>query len=189
MEGKKVLVVDDQNDNLVVISLAVQEMGFRVITATNGEDAVAVALLASPQLILMDIAMPKLDGLEATRLIRQQAEIRDVPVVILSAFDSEDFRQRAEAAGVNGYFRKPVDFERLHRLMDKLLRGVSGEEQEAGQGAVSLDTGRLDPRFMLWRMFCAETNIPVETLPSELDRAQKAKWERLKKNKTPLFRF
>jgi two-component system cell cycle response regulator DivK len=189
-EPAKVLVVDDQNDNLVLISLAVQGMGFRVITAVNGEDAVAVALLASPHLILMDIAMPKLDGLEATRLIRREEKISDVPVVILSAFDSEDFRQRAEEAGVNGYFRKPVDFDRLHGLMDKLLRGISGEEEEAQTAAVSLDTGRLDPRFMLWRMFCAETNIPVETLPSELDRAQKDKWERLKKNnKRPLFRF
>lgn len=188
-ETAKVLVVDDQNDNLVLISLAVQEMGFHVITAVNGEDAVAVALLASPQLILMDIAMPKLDGLEATRLIRQRAEISDVPVVILSAFDSDDFRQKAEEAGVNGYFRKPVDFDRLRGLMDKLLRGVSGEEKEAGEDAISLDTGRLDPRFMLWRMFCAETSIPVETLPSDLDRAQKERWERLKKNKRQLFRL
>jgi CheY-like chemotaxis protein len=188
-ETAKVLVVDDQNDNLVLISLAVQEMGFHVITAVNGEDALAVALLACPQLILMDIAMPKLDGLEATRLIRQHDKICDVPIVILSAFDSADFRQRAEEAGVNGYFRKPVDFDRLGRLMDKLLRGISGEEKEAKGAAISLDTGRLDPRFMLWRMFCAEANIPVETLPSELDREYRNKWERLKKNKKPLFRL
>ncbi len=55
--------------------------------------------------------------------------------------------------------------------------------------AVSPETGSLDPRFMLWRMFCAEASIPVETLPSELDREHKKKWELLKKNKKPLFKF
>ena len=63
IEIPKVLVVDDQNDNLVLTSLAVQDMGFRVVTAVNGEDAVAVALLARPQLILMDIAIRNLTNL------------------------------------------------------------------------------------------------------------------------------
>lgn len=186
---QKVLVVDDQNDNLVLISLVVQEMGFRVVTAVNGEDAVAVALLARPQLILMDIAMPVLDGIEATRIIRGREEVSEVPVVILSAFDTKDFRRRARQAGANGYFTKPLDFERLRQLIDKLLRGSSGEEREASKSAISPETGRLDPRFMLWRMFCAESNIPIETLPSELEREQKKRWEQLKKNRTHLFKF
>ncbi|HEX8177190.1 MAG TPA: response regulator [Pyrinomonadaceae bacterium] len=187
---QKVLVVDDQNDNLVLVSLAVQEMGFRVVTAVNGEDAMAVSLLARPQLILMDIAMPVLDGIEATRAIRQCGEIADVPIVILSAFDTDDFRRRAEQAGVNGYLTKPIDFDRLRVMIDKLLRGTSGEEREAESGAITPETGRLDPRFMLWRMFCAESNIAIETLPSELNREQKKRWDSLKKkNKRPLFRF
>lgn len=186
---QKVLVVDDQNDNLVLISLAVQEMGFRVVTAVNGEDAVAVALLARPQLILMDIAMPRLDGIEATRAIRGGLEIADVPIIILSAFDTDDFRRRAERAGVNGYLTKPIDFDPLRALIDKLLRGTSAEEREAESQPISPETGRLDPRFMLWRMFCAQSNIAVETLPSELNREQKKRWDTLKKNKRPLFRF
>jgi DNA-binding response OmpR family regulator len=187
---QKVLVVDDQNDNLVLVSLAVQEMGWRVVTAVNGEDAVAVAALARPQLILMDIAMPKVDGIEATSLIRRHEDIHDVPIVILTAFDSDDFRKRATEAGANGYLTKPIDFERLRALIDKLLSGVSGhEEEEALSLAVSAETGRLDPRFMLWRMFCAESSIPLETLPSELDREHRKKWELLKKNRRPLFKF
>ena len=188
-ELQKVLVVDDQNDNLILISLAVQEMGFRVVTAVNGEDAVAVALIARPQLILMDIAMPKLDGIEATSVIRRREEISDVPVVILTAFDTDDFRKRAVDAGANGYLTKPLDFDRLRTMIDKLLRGVSGEEKEAESSVISAETGRLDPRFMLWRMFCAESNIPVDTLPSDLHREQKKKWEKLKENKRPLFKF
>jgi CheY-like chemotaxis protein len=184
----RVLVVDDTQDNLVLISLAVQEMNCRVVTAVNGEDALEVALLAEPDLILMDIAMPKLDGIEATRLIRQQKNLKDVPIVILSAFDTDSFKQRAIDAGVNGYFTKPVDFVRLQQFIQKLLSGNPGGE-DAAAGAISSDTGRLDPRFMLWRMFCSENNIPVETLPSELTRELKKVWKELKTNKKRLFRL
>jgi CheY-like chemotaxis protein len=186
-ELPKVLVVDDTNDNLVLISLAVQEMNCRVVTAVNGEDALAVAVLAEPQLILMDIAMPVLDGIEATRLIRQQEKLKDVPVVILSAFDTDAFRQKAIEAGVNGYFTKPVDFDRLRQFIQKLLSGKPGND--AAVGAISPDTGRLDPRFMLWRMFCSENDIPIETLPSELDRELKKAWKLLKTNKKRLFKL
>jgi DNA-binding response OmpR family regulator len=188
-ETPKVLVVDDQNDNLVLVSLAVQEMGFRVVTAVNGEDAVAVALLVRPRLILMDIAMPRLDGIEATRIIRRREEISDVPVLILTAFDTDDFRNRAVEAGASGYLTKPLDFDRLRELVDTLLRRASGQEKEAMQSNASPETGRLDPRYMLWRMFCAESNIAVETLPSELDREHRKRWEQLKREKKPLFRF
>ena len=185
----KILVVDDQNDNLVLISLAVQEMGYHVVTAVNGEDAVSVALLAQPQLILMDIAMPKLDGIEATRIIRQDEKVGTVPIVMLTAFETDEFRQRAAEAGANGYFTKPIDFDRLGNFIDKLMQGISGEEKEARKSSISPETGRLDPRFMLWRMFCVESSIPVETLPSELDKKLKKKWELLKKKERPLFRF
>jgi CheY-like chemotaxis protein len=186
-EFPKVLVVDDTNDNLVLISLAVQEMNCRVVTAVNGEDALAVALLAEPQLILMDIAMPVLDGIEATRLIRRQEKLKDVPIVILSAFETDAFRQKAIEAGVNGYFTKPVDFERLRQFIQKLLSGKP--TGEAAVGTISPDTGRLDPRFMLWRLFCSENDIPVETLPSELNRELKKAWEQLKTNKKRLFKL
>jgi CheY-like chemotaxis protein len=185
----KILVVDDQNDNLVLMSLAVQERGYHVVTAVNGEDAVSVALLARPQLILMDIAMPKVDGIEATRIIRRSEKISDVPVVILTAFEDDEFRQRAAAAGANGYFTKPVDFARLYSFIDKLLRGISGEEKETQAGTITPESGRLDPRFVLWRMFCAENNIAVETLPSELSKGLKRSWQLMKKNKRPFFRF
>lgn len=184
----RVLVVDDTQDNLVLISLAVQEMNCRVVTAVNGEDALTVALLAEPDLILMDIAMPKVDGIEATRLIRQQVTLRETPIVILSAFDTESFRQQAIEAGVNGYFTKPVDFERLRQFIQKLLSAEPGSE-EAAVETISPDTGRLDPRFMLWRLFCSENNIPVETLPSELNRELKKEWGQLKTNKKRLFRL
>ncbi|HYE12911.1 MAG TPA: response regulator [Pyrinomonadaceae bacterium] len=121
--GKTILVVDDVSDNIILISLSLQDMGYRVVTATNGEDALSVAKLARPDLILMDIAMPQQDGLAATRHIREQAELQDVPVIALTAFDTEGFRQAAYDAGFNGYLTKPIDFDRLKKLMKMLLSG------------------------------------------------------------------
>jgi len=119
--GRTVLVVDDMSDNLILISLSLQDMGYRVVTATNGADALGVAKLARPDLILMDIAMPRQDGLAATRRIREEAELQSVPVIALTAFDTDGFRQAAFDAGFSGYLTKPIDFERLRNLMSKLL--------------------------------------------------------------------
>ena len=81
-----ILVVDDSADNVAVISLDLQQQGYRVVTAANGEDAVAVAIQMLPNLILMDINLPHLDGLGATRRIRETEGLRDVPVVAITAF-------------------------------------------------------------------------------------------------------
>jgi CheY-like chemotaxis protein len=121
--GQTILVVDDMRDNLILLSLSLQDMGYRVVTATNGEDALNIAKMARPDLILMDIAMPQQDGLAATRHIREQDELSDVPVIALTAFDTEGFRQAAFDAGFNGYLTKPVDFDRLKKLMRMLLSG------------------------------------------------------------------
>jgi two-component system cell cycle response regulator DivK len=121
--GQTILVVDDMRDNLILLSLSLQDMGYRVVTANNGEDALTIAKMARPDLILMDIAMPQQDGLAATRHIREQAELGDVPVIALTAFDTEGFRQAAFDAGFNGYLTKPIDFDRLKKLMKMLLSG------------------------------------------------------------------
>ena len=124
--GQTILVVDDMSDNLILISLSLQDLGYRVVTATNGADALNVAKLARPDLILMDIAMPQQDGLAATRRIREEAELQTVPVVALTAFDTDGFRQAAFDAGFNGYLTKPIDFDRLRNLIRKLLARDKG---------------------------------------------------------------
>jgi len=121
-----ILVVDDMGDNLVLMSLSLQGMGYRVLTANNGEDAVAFALIARPNLILMDIAMPGLDGLAAARRIREYAELREVPIVAITAFETDGFRRAAYDAGFDGYFTKPIDYERLNNLITMLLTNKEG---------------------------------------------------------------
>ena len=118
---KTILVVDDSNDNLVLVSLAMQDRGYRVVTASNGEEAVASAKLARPDLIVMDIAMPHLDGLEATRRIRDEEGLTNTPIIALTAFDTEGFRRAAHDAGFSGYLTKPIDFDRLFNLIRMLL--------------------------------------------------------------------
>jgi CheY-like chemotaxis protein len=116
-----VLVVDDTVDNLVIISLHLQQSGYRVVTANDGEEAIKVASLTHPDLILMDISMPGLDGLGATRKIREHPTLRPVPVIAVTAFTTEGFQRAAYDAGMEGYLTKPIDFERLNDLVRSLL--------------------------------------------------------------------
>lgn len=191
VNSQTVLVVDDQNDNVVLVSLWLQNLGYRVVTAVDGESAVEVARLAMPQLILMDIAMPVMDGLDATRRIRQTPLISDLPVIFLTAFDTKEFRRKAGDAGGDGYLTKPINFERLSKLILTLLpkETKTPEPVKTTNADISDTSGNLDPRFMLWRMFCANNNISIETLPSSLSRELKKKWQQLKKTPRPLFKF
>lgn len=116
-----VLVVDDSLDNLTMISLDLQQNGYRVATATNGEEAVKVAAMVNPDLILMDLAMPGVDGLESTRQIRETEKLKDIPVIALTAFSTDGFRRAAHQTGFDGYLTKPVDFTRLHDLIRRLI--------------------------------------------------------------------
>lgn len=116
-----ILVVDDSADNLAMISLDLQIQNYRVVTASNGEDAIKIAAQTTPHLILMDINLPELDGLAATRRIRELETLRDVPVVAVTAFGTEGFQRAAYDAGVSGYLTKPIDLDRMHQLIARLL--------------------------------------------------------------------
>jgi len=95
--------------------------GYNVIEATDGEQAVRIAVEARPALILMDLSLPKMDGLAATRSIRQKRGLKRVPIVAVSAHDSDESRAEALDAGCNEYVTKPIDFDRLNDLIQKFL--------------------------------------------------------------------
>ena len=116
-----ILVVDDSADNVAMISLTLQQQGYRVVTANNGEDAITVATNTLPNLILMDINLPNLDGLGATRRILESEGLREVPVVAITAFGTEGFQRAAYDAGISGYLTKPIDLDRMHQLIARLL--------------------------------------------------------------------
>jgi CheY-like chemotaxis protein len=124
-EGYLILIVDDMADNLALISLDLQQQGYRVVTASDGEKAVRVAALTRPDIILMDIAMPGVDGLEATRKLRADEMLRSIPVIALTAYNTGGFRRAAADAGFDGYLTKPINFDRLHELIQSLLHRSS----------------------------------------------------------------
>ncbi|HVF92028.1 MAG TPA: response regulator [Blastocatellia bacterium] len=116
-----VLVVDDVVDNIVIISLSLQQAGYRVVTASNGEEAINVATLSNPDIILMDIGMPVLDGLGAARKMRDDPALSRIPIVAVSAFNTDGFLRAAYDVGFNGYLTKPINFDRLFDLIKSLL--------------------------------------------------------------------
>lgn len=122
MTRKKLfLVVEDFEDSRYMMRKLLEMAGYRVLEASDGEQAVKVALEARPALILMDLSLPKLDGLAATRRIRQQRGFGKVPIVAVSAHDSPESREEALAAGCNEYVAKPIDFDQLNSLLDRFL--------------------------------------------------------------------
>jgi two-component system, cell cycle response regulator DivK len=116
-----VLVVEDFEDNRFMMRRLLEMSGYRVLEAINGEEAVEIAERERPGLILMDLSLPLLDGLAATRRIRQHEALRDVPIVAVSAHDTADFHADALAAGCNDYVTKPIDFDQLETLLGRLL--------------------------------------------------------------------
>jgi two-component system cell cycle response regulator DivK len=116
-----IMVVEDFEDNRFMMRRLLEMSGYQVLEAINGEEAVEIAKRERPHLILMDLSLPLLDGLAATRRIRQEAELRDVPIVAVSAHDTADFHADALAAGCNDYVTKPIDFDQLEALLGKLL--------------------------------------------------------------------
>jgi CheY-like chemotaxis protein len=116
-----IMVVEDFEDNRFMMRRLLEMSGYHVLEAINGEEAVEIATRERPGLILMDLSLPKLDGLAATRRIRQVPELRQVPIVAVSAHDTADFHADALAAGCNDYVTKPIDFDQLEALLKRLL--------------------------------------------------------------------
>jgi CheY-like chemotaxis protein len=111
--GKKVLVVDDKNENRAVLTALLRPLGFDVTEATNGRDALRLARSQPPDLVLMDLVMPDIDGLEATRLIRELPGLEDVVIIAVTARVFEQDRQASLAAGCNEVIPKPVNAVQL----------------------------------------------------------------------------
>ena len=116
-----VLLVEDTEDNRFMMRRLLEMSGYEVLEARNGEEAVTMARDCEPDLILMDLSLPVIDGLAATRFIRQLDGLEKVPNIAVSAHDSTDFQSEAIDAGCNGYVTKPIDFSDLDLLISKLL--------------------------------------------------------------------
>ncbi|HEV7397741.1 MAG TPA: response regulator [Pyrinomonadaceae bacterium] len=117
----KILLVEDSEDNRVMMKRLLELSGYEVTEAVNGEQAVEKAKRLFPDLILMDLSLPRVDGLAATRLIRAIPILRRVPIIVVSAHDTSDFHAEAMASGCNEYVTKPIDFGELDSLLQELV--------------------------------------------------------------------
>jgi len=119
---KMVLIVDDVTENRTVAAHILQPLGFEVAEAANGREGLEMAQRLRPDLILMDIAMPEMDGLEAVRRLRQQAAFKDVPVIAASASVSETDSKKSLEAGMSAFLTKPLDVDTLLEQMARLMQ-------------------------------------------------------------------
>ncbi len=117
----KILYVEDNDDNIYMLRGRLTRAGFEVAVATDGLQGVAMAASEAPDLIVMDLSLPGLDGWEATRRLKGAPATRPIPVIALSAHAMEGDRARALAAGCDDYDTKPVDFPRLLGKIRTLL--------------------------------------------------------------------
>ena len=114
-----ILIVDDETKIRRIVASNLERAGYDVISAADGMHALEIFELQSPKpaLVLMDVMMPEMDGFEATRLIRQQARWRKLPIIAVTAKAMKDDQQRCLQAGANDYLAKPIDLDRLFSLI------------------------------------------------------------------------
>jgi CheY-like chemotaxis protein len=125
----KLLIVDDEPENIELLARRLSRRGFAVVSATSAEEGIAKAASEKPDVVLMDIKMPVVDGFEATRRLKARAETRHIPVIALTAHAMQEDRDQAVAAGADEYETKPVD---LDRLLTKIESLRSRDRQGAG---------------------------------------------------------
>jgi two-component system cell cycle response regulator DivK len=113
MSGERILIVDDNPQNLKLARVLLLDEGYEVVTAIDAEDALEVLARFAPQLILMDLQLPGMDGLELTRRLKKDPAWRETVIVALTAYAMKGDDDRAAAAGCDGYIAKPIDIETL----------------------------------------------------------------------------
>jgi len=121
----KILLVEDNELNRDMLSRRLMRKGYEVVMAVDGEAGVAMAESQRPDLILMDISLPAMDGWEATRRLKGRAETRAIPIIALTAHAMASDRDKALAAGCNDYDTKPVELPRLLDKIERLLQARS----------------------------------------------------------------
>lgn len=121
----KVLIVEDNPANMKLAAFLVQSAGHTVLSATNAEDGLTLALGDQPNLILMDIQLPGMDGLEATGLLKQDDATRDIPVIALTALAMKGDEERIRAAGCDGYIAKPMRYQEFLSIIGAQLAKAS----------------------------------------------------------------
>ncbi|MDD3364637.1 MAG: response regulator [Syntrophomonas sp.] len=163
----RVLVVEDDEVNLLVISRLLEKKGYVVETAVNGQKALSILGNEIFDIVLMDISMPKIDGLALTRKMKRNSHTQNIPVVAMTTYASEKDRENLLAEGLDGYITKPVDPVELHKIIMQLTSAYS---EVIDQNGLILRTGG-DRDFMrdIAEVFCHTSAQAVDEIKKSSD--------------------
>ncbi len=119
----KVLVIEDNEDNLRLVTYALKRAGYAVVAAASGEEGIELALRERPFFVLMDINLPGIDGIEATKRIRASAADGKIPIIAITSYAMSGDRERIMASGCNGCIEKPIDplavIDQIHEIIKR----------------------------------------------------------------------
>lgn len=119
---KKILIVDDNQDNRELVVKILKNRGYKMIEAVDGEDAIRKAEEEKPALILMDISLPKIDGYEVTRRLKIMEDLKDIPVIALTAHAMKGDMEKALFSGCEGYITKPINVRELPEQIERFIK-------------------------------------------------------------------
>jgi two-component system cell cycle response regulator DivK len=122
--SKKILVVDDNQDSRELVVKVLKNRGYQMIEAVDGEDALEKAAAENPDLILMDISIPKINGYEVTRRLKSQVNFKSTPIIALTAHAMKGDKEKAIEAGCDGYISKPIN---IHEIPDQIRSYLQGK--------------------------------------------------------------
>jgi two-component system cell cycle response regulator DivK len=120
---KTILIIEDEPRNMKLLRDLLQRFGYETMEATGGEQGVELAKARIPNLILMDIMMPKMDGYEATQILKADTKTKHIPIIALTSYAMKGDRERALEAGCDGYIAKPVDIQEILKAVEHFLPG------------------------------------------------------------------
>ncbi len=121
--AKTILIIEDEPRNLKLLRDLLRRFSYDTLEATDGEQGVELAKARIPNLILMDIMMPKMDGLEATRILKADTTTKHIPIIALTSYAMKGDRERALEAGCDGYIAKPIDIQEVLKAVEHFLSG------------------------------------------------------------------
>jgi len=131
MTTQKVLIVEDNPMNMRLIEMILKSDDYLLLKATDGEEALAIAAIDHPDLVLMDIRLPKLNGLEVAKRLKQNAQLKHIPIIALTAHAMKGDMEKAIEAGCEGYVSKPIDTRQLPKLVADMLSAHQLKKAEA----------------------------------------------------------
>ena len=120
---KKILIVEDNPQNMKIVLMALRPHGYTLLEATDGEGALEIAVRDKPNLIVMDMQLPKISGLEVTKRLRQIPALRHIPIIAVTAYAMKGDKEKVIEAGCDVYLSKPINTRELPRVVEEMLQG------------------------------------------------------------------